>query len=105
MYSADLFSAVLTSSQLNGFQALNVAGESEISILDFASIAAGLSGGRCSVVVDEPKSDNHQAKASESPIMRGLADTTRLKALGWKQSVPINVAISRTTSSCRWRSL
>lgn len=105
LYSADLFSAVLTSSQLTGFQALNVAGESEISILDFANIAAGLSGGRCSVVVEGPKLDNHQAEISESPIMRGLADTTRLNALGWKQSVPIDVAISRTTSSCRWRSL
>ena len=104
LYSSDFYSAILTSIRHLGFHVLNVAGDKETSILDFAKIAAIQSGGKSPVMIGDPKTSQAKQLPPESPILRGSADTSRLKSLGWKQLVSINEAIERTVLSCKWRS-
>jgi len=99
MYSADLANAISMTSQLDGFQVFNVAGEEEIKILDFAKLISGF-GLHCEVVTPDlicnPTLNNNKIK-------RGHADTLKLRSLGWKPKVKISEAIGSTIESTKWR--
>jgi UDP-glucuronate decarboxylase len=105
LYASDYYSAVLTVIRHQGFQVLNLAGESEISILDFAKMAANQSRGVSPVVVGSANAAQSGSLPPESPILRGHADTSRLRSMGWRPMISTNEAIARTTKSCMWRSV
>jgi UDP-glucuronate decarboxylase len=99
LYSADLVSAISTTSHLQGFQVFNVGGDEEITILKFANIIANY-GENCEIVSSNPVLES---ELSNKKIKRGLADTSKLKSLGWNQKVAINEAIELTIQSSEWR--
>jgi nucleoside-diphosphate-sugar epimerase len=99
LYSADLVSAISTTSNLNGFQVFNVGGEEEITILDFAKIIARF-GLNCEIFTTNSAMDS---VLSNNKITRGLADTSKLKSLGWNPKVSITEAIALTIQSNKWR--
>jgi UDP-glucuronate decarboxylase len=103
LYSADLMSAVISVSFQNQFDAYNVAGEQELSIREFAEVASGLSDGLSPVILHDGSGTHSKAGIVESPIMRGVADTTRLRDLGWRPVIAVEEAIRRTVASVRWR--
>jgi UDP-glucuronate decarboxylase len=99
MYSADLATAISTTSKLDGFQVFNVGGEEEIRILDFAKLISGF-GQNCEVVCSDLASD---PILSNNKIKRGYADTLKLRTLGWKPNVKLSEAIASTIRSVKWR--
>jgi len=101
LYSSDLLNAVLICGRTTGFRAANVAGDSEISIRQFAEIASQLSGGNSPVIVNASSGDREVP--TESPILRGSANTGVLRALGWSPAVNIEDGITRTVESVKWR--
>lgn len=105
LYSADLVSAILVTTAQDEFSAYNVAGETEMSIKEFAEIASRLSGGASPVITQNEDRSQTGSQIVESPIMRGIADTQRLRDLGWTPLVDVAEAIRRTVQSVQWRSL
>ncbi len=103
LYSSDLFFAIALRASQTDFQALNVAGDAELSIREFAMFADQLSGGLCKVELSRQESKPKGATV-ESPILRGSADTSKLKSLGWTPRVTIDQALVRTVESTKWRS-
>ena len=99
LYTSDLASAIQISSYQTGFQVYNVCGSEEISILKFANLVARNST-TCKVV---PNSIPEVEQNKRSPIMRGIANTSRLSNLGWKPRVDIETAIDKTIRSLEWR--
>lgn len=104
LYSADLVSAILHTATRDGFSAYNVAGETEMSVKEFAEVASRWSGGSSPVIVMSGHLSQSEAMGTESPILRGIADTRRLKSLGWRPLVSVEEAIIRTVQSVQWRS-
>lgn len=101
LYTSDLASAISYTSKRSGFEVYNVAGESEIRIIDFVNLISSLSE---SCVVHIPDSKNHEP-VSNQHIMRGAANTEKLKSIGWLPKVPIEEAINRTIESVKWRTI
>lgn len=99
LYTSDLAEAIQVVAQSNTFEAFNVCGSQELSILEFANKVAEQQPG-CKVELYEGSSVQEKL---ESPIKRGLADTSKLRELGWKQGVGISDAISRTMRSVQAR--
>jgi len=99
MYSADLASAICATSKLDGFQVFNVGGEEEMTIREFAQIVSHFSQ-NCEILTSNSIADS---KLSNSKIMRGFADTSKLQSLGWKPRVAIREAIASTIESNEWR--
>jgi len=88
MYSRDLLSAILTTIGIPNFEVYNVAGNDCMSILDFCNL---------SLEFGVPKVN---LNVSSDPVPRnsqvGLADTSKLRALGWHPGVSTLEAIERT---------
>lgn len=98
LYSKDLFSAILCTSDVSGFNAYNVAGVRSISILEFVSKAAEIGD---SELFPQPEPDDPN---SVSHIQVGDADTSKLKSLKWFQTVDEKQALIRTLNSLEFRS-
>lgn len=101
MYSSDLAHAVRCSWGDKPFKVLNVCGEPELTILDFANLVSQNRPG-CSVLTS---SDGADSETPESPIMRGLGDTSMLRSFNWRPRVTIESAIAKTIESVEWRIL
>lgn len=101
LYSLDLLNAVLICAESTGFKVANIAGDTEISIRQFADIASQLSGGASPVKVTATVVD--KGTPTESPILRGSANTEVLRSLGWTPLVEIRDGLGRTVESVKWR--
>lgn len=101
MYTSDLANAVRCSWGDKQLEVLNVCGEPELSMLDFANLVSQNRPG-CSV---RTSSDGADSESLESPIMRGLGDTSRLRSFDWRPRVKIESAIAKTIESVEWRML
>ena len=96
LYTKDLVTAIQSTRKIQGFEVYNVASDNEMSILEFAQKVASFSDvSKVKILKEED--------TLRSPIMRGAADTQKLKNTGWKAGVSINEAISRTVESLYWR--
>lgn len=98
LYSKDLFSAILYTSGVSGFNAYNVAGARSISIRDFVSKAAEIGD---SELFPEPLPSDPN---SVSHIQVGDADTSKLQSMRWSQTVDEKQALIRTLHSLEFRS-
>jgi nucleoside-diphosphate-sugar epimerase len=99
LYSSDLAKAINVLGQNDGFEVFNVAGNNEITISDFAKMVS-------SHDVDSQVTYSQNMTnltLPQSPIMRGFADTSKLKSFGWQPSTPIEEAILNTIESVKWR--
>ena len=101
LYSLDLLNAVLNCAESAGFKVANIAGDTEISIRQFADIASQLSGGNSPVKITSTVID--EGAPTESPILRGSANTEVLRSLGWSPLVELKDGIGRTVESVNWR--
>jgi nucleoside-diphosphate-sugar epimerase len=99
MYTADLASAISATSKLDGFHVFNVGGQEEMTIREFAELISKF-GQNCEVSTPSTITDS---VLSNSKISRGLADTGKLKSLGWMPRVTIPEAIALTIESNNWR--
>jgi nucleoside-diphosphate-sugar epimerase len=102
LYTADLARSINLTCRESGFEEYNVASGSEITILEFAKVVASLQPGV--EVTSAPDSQITLASATRSPILRGAADTSKLKSKGWTQKFDLDQALSRTLLSMKWRS-
>lgn len=105
LYSADLVNAIMICANLDGFRVANVSGEVDISIRDFAKKAAQIAKVPILFNTNKGGASIHKSEFEESPVERGLADTTILKSLGWRQTVDLEQSLLRTADSVRWRTL
>jgi UDP-glucuronate decarboxylase len=103
LYASDLAVATLICANQNGFRAANVAGDQEISIREFADVGSQIGGEKCPVLIMQSEPADGSNELVQSPIMRGFADTSRLKTLGWNARVTVEEAIIQTTTSVQWR--
>jgi len=99
LYTSDLAEAISTTRANEKFDVFNVCGSPELSVLEFATLVAEQVEG-CRVVRDNYMGSDLFPR---SPIMRGLANVTKLEGLGWLQKVSVTEAIIRTISSLRFR--
>jgi nucleoside-diphosphate-sugar epimerase len=99
LYVKDLVAAIRKTITESKFEEYNVASDTEITILEFAQRVAAVGEHTTVILPQVPPIGN----STRSPILRGLADTTKLKSTGWVQSVDLEQAISRTMNSMRWR--
>ena len=99
LYTSDLAKAINILEPQAGFEVFNVAGDQEISILEFARL---VSSHNTMSKVTFP-SQSTEVSSIQNPIMRGLADTTKLKNLGWKPTTSMEQAITNTIESLMWR--
>jgi UDP-glucuronate decarboxylase len=99
LYTSDLAWAIRTSISSSGFKVLNVGGTSEISILEFAKLVS-TNRPSCNVILAETSFDR---VTSESPILRGLGDISRLGEIGWRPRVSLETGIAKTIRSLEWR--
>jgi UDP-glucuronate decarboxylase len=93
LYTKDLLRAILFTSNLKGFNAFNVAGNSAITISDFVSYARELSS-----IEIFPHPPDFLVEAS-THIQTGDADISKLNGLGWTPTVEAIDAIRRTRRS------
>jgi len=103
LYASDLMRAILICSAQHGSSVYNVAGNDELSIFEFAEKGSEIGGENCPVLVTPNLDTGSIGTVLESPILRGLADTSALKALGWEPRVSISDGLSRTANSILWR--
>jgi dTDP-glucose 4,6-dehydratase len=103
LYALDFVAAVLQTRFNEGFHVFNVAGVEEVSIADFARMGAELSNGNSKVQLPTEGVREESRQPPESPIMRGLADTTKLRNQGWSPLVPLKEGITKTVESALWR--
>ncbi len=102
LYTADLATAISLTSSENGFEEYNVGSETEITILEFARKVASLDPKiKVNFASDEKTS---LAEPTRSPILRGAADTAKLKSKGWMPTFNLDQALQRTLKSIKWRS-
>jgi UDP-glucuronate decarboxylase len=99
MYTADLASAISATSKLDGFHVFNVGGQKEMTIREFAELISKFSQ-NCEVSTSSSLGDSI---LSNNKIARGLANTEKLKSLGWIPKVTIPEAIALTIESNKWR--
>jgi nucleoside-diphosphate-sugar epimerase len=98
LYAYDLVTAILVTKKVKTSLALNVAGESEMSVRDFAEAGAKIHG---SIKVVFP--DTNTPVVTESPLLRSSANTDRLRGLGWSPIYSIENGLQNTLESLRWR--
>ena len=103
LYVFDLMCAILICASRQGSSIYNVAGDDELSIFEFSQIGSDIGGRNCPVITSSTPISQTGEAIQESPILRGLADTTALKSLGWQPRVSISDGLSRTTESILWR--
>jgi len=103
LYSADLAVAALTCAKLDGFRVVNVAGQREMTILEFAELASRL--GEVGIELSDEMKDGvkNRDPRHESVTLRGFADTSLLQGIGWAQQISVEKAILRTVASVNWR--
>jgi len=89
LYSLDLFNAIYLLRFSAKTEAFNIAGDEEFSIREFLDIAKETFS-NFKVFEAEKKSE------FTSNIKRGSADTSKIKKIGWKQSIGISDALRRT---------
>jgi nucleoside-diphosphate-sugar epimerase len=99
LYTLDLAQVFQHTWTKNGFEVFNVCGEPELSVLEFAKLVS-LNREGCAVTTN---TNFQTAPDTESPIRRGIADTSKLRGLGWSPRVEIQSAIQRTIESVQWR--
>jgi len=99
LYAKDLASAVRKTITDSKFEAFNVASDAEITIMEFANRVANASK-YTRVIFSESSAIG---ASTRSPILRGLADISKLQSTGWKQSVDLDQAIRKTIQSMNWR--
>jgi nucleoside-diphosphate-sugar epimerase len=99
LYSSDLAAGIKVSESNNQFDYFNIAGETEISILEFAQLVQKIDLKRKIEFIGE----SIELPIHSSPISRGLADTSKLRNLGWNPNVSTFHAIEKTVESTRWR--
>ena len=99
LYVEDLVTAIRKTKTESKFEEYNVASGAELTILEFARKVASVSKNTKVVLPNTSQIGN----STRSPILRGLADTTKLQSTGWKQSVDLDQAIRRTIQSMKWR--
>jgi UDP-glucuronate decarboxylase len=92
MYTGDLLQAILITCNRSKSSVLNVGGTEEISILDLAKKVSNLTKPKLEIVFSKEKIDFQ----SNFSIKRGVADTTELSKLGWKNIFSVEEAFSRT---------
>jgi len=91
MYSRDLLSAILKTIGIPKFEAYNAAGNDSMSILDFCNL---------SLKHGVPKVNlNFSLDSVPRNLQVGLADTSKLRALGWQPAVSTPEALERTFRS------
>jgi dTDP-glucose 4,6-dehydratase len=100
MYTADLLQAILVSCNRAQSSVLNVGGLEEISILDLATKVSNLSNPKLEIIFSKEIIDSQ----SNFSIKRGLADTSQLSKLGWKNLFSVEEAFNRTLRSLQERS-
>ena len=93
LYTKDLLRAILFTSNLSGFNAFNVAGDSAITISEFVECARQLSNDE--VFPYPPENGDFPI----THIQTGNADTSKLRSRGWVPTVDPKEAISRTLES------
>ncbi len=100
MYTGDLLQAILVACDRSKSYVLNVGGTEEISILDLATKVSNLTKPKLEIVYSKEKIDFQ----SNFSIKRGMADTTELSKLGWKNIFSVEEAFSRTLRGLQDRS-
>jgi len=100
MYTGDLLQAILITCNRSKSSVLNVGGTEEISILDLATKVSNLTKPKLEIVFSKEKIDFQ----SNFSIKRGMADTTELSKLGWKNIFSVEEAFSRTLRGLQDRS-
>lgn len=98
LYTLDLVKAILILSTYVGFNVFNVAGNTEIKMLDFVAIARNMS----SINIFPLELRNEYAEG-HTKILRGSANIDKLMDLGWFPTIDTQEAILRTLSSQNWR--
>ena len=97
MYSSDLFTAILKTSTLEGFNYFNVAGSGYMSVLEFCQIAARKFGVKIEIMNSADK------ESTPRNPQDGLIDTTKVRTLGWTPRISTEDAMLRTLASTRYR--
>jgi UDP-glucuronate decarboxylase len=101
MYSSDLIAAIAATMHVEFFSVFNVAGDFEMTVLDFAKLGQKLSNGISEVLLNENTIDKDLISTSA----RGHANTDELKKLGWSPLVTVEESLFKSIESLKWRML
>ena len=96
LYNSDLVGALLLTLNIGSDLVFNLAGATEISILDFCQIAIKSIDASVDLKIGSSTADF-------SPIARGSADISKLESLGWESRVKLEDGLKRTFDSIVWR--
>jgi UDP-glucuronate decarboxylase len=96
LYNSDLVGALMVTLKEKSNFIFNLAGATEISILDFCRIAIKSIDPNVGLEIGSSVGD-------VSPIARGSADISKLENLGWKNRIELEDALMRTYQSVLWR--
>jgi UDP-glucuronate decarboxylase len=99
LYSSDLVSGVKHTEKQSNFEVYNISGDTEISILEFAELVKEqIQGAEIEFSIFPQGSSK-----IFTPILRGSANTDKLKKTGWSPKVSTREAIQNTLQSTKWR--